>query len=363
MNLDDVAGFRELDTQDMRGHIDSLPDQFEAAWERGKTYPVPEAFRQANRIVIVGMGSSALAGEMLAALLADSCKLPILVCRGYELPAYVDGPGNLVIIVSYSGDTEETLSALNEAQTRRASVLVVTANAGFAQQAEVNGAAVWMFEYEGHSRTALGLNFGLLLALVNRLGVAADLSGDITTAIEMLRERVPILGIEGRIVKNPAKRLAGQMVGRIPVVYGAGILAPVAHRWKTQLNENGKTWSEWDELPELNHNASAGINFPRPLMTKVSVVILSSPQYDHPRVALRQTLTKEMYLQQGIAVDVVKMRGNSRLAQMLSGVQYGDYVSYFVAMSYGVDPTPTLAMMQIKERMAAANEVTHDSHD
>src|SRR5258708_17769496 len=297
MNLDDVAGFRELDTQDMRGHMDRLPDQFEAAWERGKTYPVPEAFRQANRIVIVGMGSSALAGEMLAALLADSCKLPILVCRGYELPAYVDGPGNLVIIVSYSGDTEETLSALNEAQTRRASVLVVTANAGFAQQAEVNGAAVWMFEYEGHSRTALGLNFGLLLALVNRLGVAADLSGDITTAIEMLRERVPILGIEGRIVKNPAKRLAGQMVGRIPVVYGAGILAPVAHRWKTQLNENGKSWSEWDVLPELNHNASAGIIFPRPLRTHISVVILSFPQYHHPRVSLRQTLTKQIELQ------------------------------------------------------------------
>src|SRR5260221_2682399 len=199
MNLDDVAGFRELDTQDMRGHIDSLPDQFEAAWERGKTYPVPEAFRQANRIVIVGMGSSALAGEMLAALFADSCKLPILVCRGYELPAYVDGPGNLVIIVSYSGDTEETLSSLNEAHTRGASVLVVTASAGFAEQVEKDGATVWLYDYQGHSRTALGWTFGLLLALVNHLGLGADLSGDIATTIEMLRERVPILGIEGRI--------------------------------------------------------------------------------------------------------------------------------------------------------------------
>src|SRR5258708_31575482 len=169
MNLDDVAGLRELDTEDMGGHMDSLPDQFEAAWERGKTYPVPEAYRQASRIVIAGMGSSALAGEMLAALLANSCNLPLLVCRGYELPAYVDGPGNLVIIVSYSGDTDETLSALNEAQTSRASVLVVTANAGFAQQAEVNGAEVWMFEYEGQSRTALAWNFGLLLGLAYRL--------------------------------------------------------------------------------------------------------------------------------------------------------------------------------------------------
>jgi len=179
----------------------------------------------------------------------------------------------------------------------------------------------------------------------------------------MMRSRIPLLGIDGPTAKNPAKRLAGQLIGRFPVLYGSGIMAPVARRWETQLNENGKSWAEWDELPEINHNATAGIIFPRELMTKVSVVVLSSPQFDHPRVAIRQTLTKDQLLQQGIAVDVVKMRGNTKLGAMLGAIQYGDYVSYYVAMCYKTDPTPTPSIAELKERLAKSGEMRDDSHD
>src|SRR5450432_1623681 len=136
MNLDDVVSFRELDTQNMRRHMDSLPDQLETAWQQGQTYPLPESFMTAERLVIAGMGSSALAGDMLTALVKGDFVVPIQVCRGYELPAFIDHPGSLIVIVSYSGTTEETLSALNQAFGHQAMVLVLTANAYLAQQAE-----------------------------------------------------------------------------------------------------------------------------------------------------------------------------------------------------------------------------------
>jgi len=363
MNLDDRDAFRQLDTEDMRSHLDALPDQLDAAWRHGPDMPLPASFQRIERIVVAAMGAPALAGDLLAALLADTCNVPIMVCRDYVLPAFADGQSTLVIIASHTGNTEETLSAWELANTRGTQILVLTTNQTLAQRTEERGATAWLYEYAGYSRTALSWIFGLLLVLVNRMGLVRDLSADVADAIEVLRARVPVLGVEGVVGKNPAKRLAGQMIGRIPVIYGSGILAPVARRWKMQLNENAKTWAQWEQLPEINHNSSAGITFPRPLMTKVSVVMLSSPHYDHPRVALRQTLTKDMYLQQGIAVDVIKMRGNSRLAQILSGIQYGDYVSYYVAMGYGVDPTPTPSLAELRERLLSSQDITHDSHD
>jgi glucose/mannose-6-phosphate isomerase len=363
MILDDLARFHQLDTHNLRAHLDSLPDQFETAWTRAQALELPASFQRVARIVIVGMGGSALAGELLAALVADSCNVPILVHRGYDLPAYVDGQSTLVIAITYSGTTEETLSALELADARGTQILLLTANKTLAQKVEKRGAVAWMIEYEGESRVALGTIFGLLAALVNRLGLVSDLSADAAETVETLRSRIPILGTSGPTARNPAKRLAGQLIGRIPAIYGAGILSPVAHRWKMMINQNAKAWAQWDELPELNHNSSTGITFPRQLMSKLSVVILSSPQFDHPRVALRQTLTKDQYLQQGIAVDVIKIRGHSRLGQILAGIQYGDYVSYYVAMCYEVDPMPMPAITELKDRLLAEENVPHDSHD
>src|SRR5260221_11582394 len=363
MILDDLDRFRKLDSGKMRAHLDSLPEQVEAAWTQGQSLPIPQSFKQAERIVIAAVGGSALAGDVLAALAAESCKLPVIVQRGYDLPAYVEGQATLVIGITYSGTTEETLSALEQAQARGTQILLQTANRELAQEYEGHGATVWLIEYKGESRTAIGSMVGLLLALINRLGLVGDLSGEVTEAVEMLRSRIPLLGIEGMTAKNPAKRLAGQLIDRIPVIYACGLLVPVARRWKHMLNQNGKTWAEWADFPEINHNASAGITFPRALMTKVSVVILSAPQYDHPRIAMRQTLTKDQYLQQGIAVDVIKIRGNSPVSRVLAGIQYGDYVSYYVAMCYEVDPTPVPAIAELKDRLNNMQAVTHDSHD
>ena len=357
MDLDDLARFRELDPQGMQSHIDRLPDQLEAAWALGQTLPLPASFERIERLVIAGMGSSALAGDMLTALVVESCASPILVNRDYSLPAYVDGPRSLVVGVSHSGDDEEALCALELAAARRTHMLLITGNEALAQHAEKSGLATWAYRYDGPARAALGWSLGLLLALVCRLGLVSDLSADVTEAVAIMRESLKVLGAGSPVVKNPAKRLAGQFIGRVPVVHGAGILAPAARRWKTQLNENAKTVAQWEEMPEFNHNTVEGLESPPPLMTRIAVVLLRSPRFDPPRVVLRFDLTQTLYLQQGLAPDTVRARGNSPLAQVMSAVQFGDYVSYYVAMAYGVNPTPVPAITRLKQKLAAAPQM------
>jgi glucose/mannose-6-phosphate isomerase len=353
MNLDDLARFRELDPQDMRSHIDRLPDQLEAAWALGQGLPLPESFNRIDQIVIAAVGSSAIAGEMLAALTADSCKVPIRVNRCYDLPAYVDGPRTLVVGITHSGDDEEVLCALELAEARGARMMLVTGCDALAQHAAKSGLAPWAYHYDGPSRAALGWNAGLLLALIGRLGLAHDLSADIGEAVAVMREGVTVLGVESPVVKNPAKRLAGQFIGREPVIHGAGILIPAARRWKTQLNENAKTAARWEEMPELNHNTVEGLEFPPSLTSRIAAVFLRSPRYDSQRVALRFDLTQTLYLQQGLAPDTVTARGDSPLAQVMSAVQFGDYVSFYVAMAFGVNPTPVPSITRLKEKLAA----------
>ncbi len=354
MDLNDLARFRELDTQDMRSHLDRLPDQLEAAWVRGQTLPLSASFEQLDRIVVAGMGTAALAGDLLAALISDTCKIPILVHRGYELPAYAVGQRTLVIAVSVSGDDEETVSAFERANVRDTQILVITGGGKLAALAESTDAVTWTFEHDGPPRTALGWVLGLLAAFASRLGLSPDLSKDVAEAVEVLRNRIPILGVDGPVVKNPAKRLAGQLIGRVPIIHGAGILAPVARRWKMQLNENGKTVAQWEELPEMNHNSLGGINFPAPVMTRVAAVFLVLTHDEPEHFTRRISLTQTLYLQQGLAPDVIKARGTGALAQIMSVIQYGDYVSYYVAMAYGVDPTPTPEISDLKERLSAA---------
>jgi glucose/mannose-6-phosphate isomerase len=356
MNLDDLARFRELDTQNMRAHLDSLPSQLEAAFAHGQTLPLPASFKRADRIVIAGMGTSAQAGEMLAALVADTCNVPIIVNRGYDLPAYADGQRTLVIGVSHSGTDEESLAALELADNRGTQIVAITTGGAMAEHMARAGAPAWTYQSDAPARAALGWTFGLLLALINRLGLVRDLSGDVAEAVEVMRGRIPILGIDGPVVKNPAKRLAGQLIGRVPIIHGAGIMVPVARRWKTQLNENAKTVAQWEEMPEMDHNTVQGTEFPPPLMTKVAVIFLSAPQPEGSRLAARLKVTQTIYLQQGLAPDTIKARGSSPLAQMMSNVQFGDYVSYYTAMAYGVDPTPVPCIADLKDKLAAATQ-------
>ena len=350
IDLDNWTLFHQIDPDDMLGRIAELPQQCRDAWANVQGLELPAEYRRVNRVVALGMGGSAIGGDLLRVLAEPECALPIVTNRDYTVPAFVNAD-TLVIASSYSGNTEETLSAFQEVRQRGAALLAITTNGKLAQQARELGAPLLTFRYQSQPRAALGYSLVSLIGVMQRLDFIGDKAADLEEAIavmealqEEIRETVPV-------TENLAKQLARRLHGRLPVIYGSGYLGEVAHRWKTQLNENAKAWSFFEQLPELNHNAVVGYQFPKELAERILVVMLTS-SLDHPRNKARFQVTQEILTRHGIAYETIEARGKSPLAQMLSAIHFGDYVSFYLAMLYEVDPTPVQAIGYLKERLA-----------
>lgn len=355
MNLDDLDRMRAIDVDDMLSHIDALPDQLDNAWEAAQALPLPESHQAPRLIVLCGMGGSAIGGDLAAAVVAPTSPAPFVVLRGYDLPAFVAGPETLVIASSHSGNTEETLSAVEIARERGARLLAVTTGGQLAEHAARHGYPLWQFDYKSQPRAALGWSLGLLLGLADRLKLAPGLGDALAGAVALLRETAQGYGAGSGLATNPAKRTAGQLIGRVPVFVGAGIFEPVARRWKCQLNENAKVWAEYEPMPETNHNAVAAIGFPADNSVQLSAIFITSPAQDHPRVRLRHELMYTMCLQNGIMADTFQPQGDTPLARLLHAIQFGDYLSYYTAIGYGADPTAIAPIVELKDQLARSH--------
>jgi len=354
VNLDDPNLYEEQDPQRMRDRIAELPVHCADAWHLVQDFSLPEEYRRVRNVVVLGMGGSAIGSALAAALVAYECPVPILCVGGYDLPAYA-GPETLVVGSSYSGKTEETLSTFAQALERNCRLVAIATGGDLASIAQEKGVPLLRFSPCLAPRAAIGYSLMLLLGILWRAGLIRDPGDDLDEAIAVLEDWQRELRPETPMARNPAKRLAGQLIGRLPVVYGAGFLAPVARRWKGQFNENAKQWAMWEEMPELNHNAVVGYGVPEEVRDRVYVVMLRS-SLDHPRVQARWQVTRELLLQEGIAPDEIWARGNSRLAQMLSLVHFGDYVSLYLAMLNGANPTPVQPIDYLKKRLAEAGD-------
>ncbi len=353
MNLDDTSRFQQLDPQKMLSMIDGLPDQLQAAWELGQTLPLPE-MPDVRQVVISGLGGSAIGGDLVASYATPLSSVPISVWRNYDLPAHAKGKHTLVITSSHSGNTEETLSAFDRARQMEASLLSISTGGELARRAQNANLPSWIFEHDGQPRAAIGFSFGLLLAALFRLGHIPDPSAEVVDAVAAMRAQQEVLRADVPTVKNPAKRIAGQLVERCPVFIGAGFLAPVARRWRTQVAEIAKAVAQFEELPEADHNMLAGVVNPEPLFDRTMVLFLRAA-LNHPRNLLRIEATRQIFMVEGFNTDIVDAQGETRLAQQWTCLHYGDYTSFYLAMAYGVDPTPVDAIESLKVQLKAAS--------
>lgn len=353
MNLDDLSLFEKFDEQNMLGFIRVLPDQLEQAFAHGLSQPAPVGLPAFRSVLIAGMGGSAISGDLVNALVADSSPYPIRVIRGYDLPPCYSGPETLLIALSHSGNTEETLSVASQALERGCTVLAITTGGKLPAIVGAAGGMVWKYDYASPPRAALGWLYGMVLAAFNQLGLAPGLPPQVAEAVSLMRREAAIYGPESPTVQNSAKRLAGQFMERLPVLWASGLLEPVAQRWKTQINENSKSPAFVDFIPEMNHNGVVGTVFPDRVLSRFMVVQLQSARYDHPRVQVRQQVTEEIALSAGLNHDKVQATGESRLAQQMGLIQYGDYVTFYLAIAYEADPTAIPQIDLLKERLAA----------
>ena len=236
MEIDNLERMQQLDPENMIELINGLPDQLAGAWELGKTLP-PPSFDNIRHVVVVGLGGSAIGADLLAAYAEPFLKVPFIVQRSYTLPAWAEGEHTLVICSSHSGNTEETLSGFKQAKQRGRKVIAITTGGALAEKATASGDLLWQFNFDSQPRAAVGYSFGLLLAVISRLGLIPDQDSALTEVVEAMKTQQAKLLPEIKVPVNPAKRLAGQFIGRWATIWASGLLAPVARRWKTQINE------------------------------------------------------------------------------------------------------------------------------
>jgi len=350
MTKADISELKKLDPEDMLARIHEVPWQCQQAWQMARKFKLPQEYSDINKVLVIGMGGSAIGGDLVRSLVAPEARVPIIVHRGYDLPAFVDDK-TLVIISSYSGNTEETLSGFSQALETGAKKLAITTGGELKKLADEKGIPVLTFNYRAQPRAALAFSFLPILCFLQKLGVVGDKSAEVDEALNVLQKLSVRIDETRPVSKNPARQLAGKLHGHLPVIYGAGLLSEVAHRWKTQFNENSKAWAFYEVFSELNHNAVVGYQFPPELAEKIVVVLLRSELLSR-RIQLRYEVTCELLERAGVHYEFVDGEGKAPLSQMLSLVLFGDYVSYYLAILYRVDPSPVEVIDYLKEQLA-----------
>jgi glucose/mannose-6-phosphate isomerase len=351
VTLDDPEFLRRIDPDDMLGKVAELPSQLARARRAAQSVEPDPRLADVDAIVVLAMGGSAIGAELVTAAAGERLRVPLLVHRDYGLPAGV-GQRTLVVAASHSGETAETLSGFAEARSRGVPLAVITTGGRLAATAERDGLPLYRYAAGGQPRAAIGYGVGIVHELLARIGLieGADDLAAAASALEGVLER---LGPSVATDANPAKQLAWSIFGRVAVVYGHGPMAAVAHRWKTQLNENAKAWASWEPMPEANHNAIEGSLNPRELGDALAVVQVRDPE-EPQAIAERYRVVEELLSERATTRSEVWAEGPSALARVLSGVAWGDLVSVYLAILYQTDPTPVTLLAMLKERLARA---------
>ncbi|HEU4962781.1 MAG TPA: bifunctional phosphoglucose/phosphomannose isomerase [Bacilli bacterium] len=352
MKAFDLDGKARFDKANMLGRVYGLPEQMEEAVTYTKGSGVTLDNRNIRSIVVTGLGGSAVGGDLLRSYAGDKCAVPIVVNRGYELPQFVR-EDTLVFAVSYSGNTEETLSAYEEAKKRGAQIVAITSGGELSGRALADGFRAVLVPGGLQPRAAMGYLFIPQVVLLSDAGIIPPIGAELMEAVVLLKEMREKLAPTVPTADNLAKQWALRLHGRIPLIHGAvGLTEAVAYRWKTQLNENAQSLAFAHVYPELNHNEVVGFDVPDQLIPQMEVVTLRTGK-NHPRIDRRiEITTAELIEPTGCGILTVQAEGESELAQMFSLLYYGDYVSTYLALCYGIDPSPVEKIERLKRKLA-----------
>jgi glucose/mannose-6-phosphate isomerase len=350
VDLDDPMIYRQIDSSGMLSHLHKFPEQCQQAWEKIMQFDLPPEYKGIERVIILGMGGSAIGGDVVRRLALAESKAPVWVHRDYGLPPFIDN-STLVIASSYSGNTEETVSAFTQSLKTRAKKLVLTSGGKLKQLADSEGIPVFVIDYQAPPRAAFPHSFIPLVGVFQKLGLLKDKSAELKEGLKILNKLADALIETTPLASNPAKQLATKLRGHVVVIYGAEFLSEVTRRWKTQLNENSKTMAFFELFPELNHNAVVGYDFPPEAKDKLFVVLLHSASLNS-RNQLRYEATAQLLAKAKIKHELVETIGTSTIAQVMSLILFGDYTSFYLAILNRVDPTPVDSIDFVKKYLA-----------
>ena len=348
-DLDQPDRWAAVDPRSMRTLVEKFPEQAEYAAQtsRNLRLSVPEKIRS---LVVTGLGGSAIGGDLVRSIAGQHLKYPFLVNRDYDLPGFVDDTC-LVFACSYSGNTEETLSAYEQARQAKAAIICITSGGQLEALARRDSFPVLPLPGGLPPRAALAYSLFTLLGAMESLRFIPDQSSAIREALNLLKELAVKYGLANPESANPAKSLARSLSGKIVAVYGSNaILDAAAYRWRSQIAENSKNLAFHHVLPEMNHNELVGWLLPEAAVKNVGVVFLRD-KGDHPQVQRRFDLTREIIAGKAGSMNEVWSQGESLLARVLSVILLGDFVSLYLAYLNNIDPSPVQVIDYLKQKL------------
>lgn len=344
----DRQRIESVDTQNMWELLSGFPGQWRESVQRTESMDLTIDASRIRNVCLAGMGGSAIGADLVRAYSYYTCPHPVQVVRHYDIPSWVD-EHTLFISCSFSGNTEETLSALGQARKQGAQIIGVTSGGEMLRLANRENFDVVQIPGGMPPRAALGYSFVPLWRIFRHLGFIEEGKEALEETARLLEEQAEMYR---DLDDNEALLLARDLNDTLPVIYSDVLLMePVNLRWRGQFGENAKTLAYGNTLPEMNHNEIVGWERVVHLTGRLSVIMLEDKE-DKPRVRRRMEIVKELIADQTTGVHRLTTRGNSRLARMFSLVQMGDWTSYYLALINGVDPTPIAKIDLLKSRLA-----------
>jgi glucose/mannose-6-phosphate isomerase len=339
--LDRQSAFN-IDKSNVYGSVVSLSEQLKHAYEQGRQIKLTAQHRGVDKVIVAGMGGSALGARVIKGFDTDLLKLPFEIVSDYQLPAWADAK-TLVILSSYSGNTEEVLEVANQLKRSNALPIVIAAGGKLAQVAKQNHWPAIVFEPKfnpsNQPRMALGYNLGHLLSVLEEAGLVRLPADEISLIDQTLMAQAQRLGKEQPTNSNSAKQLAGTLRGKFAILIAGGHLRGAVYTFKNQLNENAKTFATAFDLPELDHHLLEGLGHPKSLTGSAHFVLFDSPLYS-AQIAKRLALTEEVINKQGYGTTRIRTESTRPLAQAFETIQFGSFVSLYLALNNKLDPAP-----------------------
>ena len=344
--LDSPAAIAQRDPSSFHRLLAQLPEQSRDAWALARSWPLPAGFHTPSRVVLAGVGGSAIGADIVATLARLHGPVPVEVLRQYQAPAL--DTDALVIACSFSGNTEETTAAFEATLATPGMRLALTTGGRLADLARERGVPLLAYAWDGPPRTALGYGMFTILGLAARLGAIDVGEDEVTVAISGLSEAVRQYGLAAPM--NEAKRLAIAIGDRVPVIIGADFLDVAARRFATEVNENAKQWAFSAALPEFNHNAMQALAGPTGTPGTLLPIIIDAPAV-HPRNRRRVQETMRMMSEAGVSAQLIDTGGSTPLDAIMRATSLASWTSYYLAMLHDVDPTPVPTLDAFKARM------------
>lgn len=350
-----LQNLRRIDKSNMLDLLLDFPLQLKQAGDILETTPILFAERDFKKIVFAGLGGSAIGADVVKSYLYFESKIPIAVHREYELPAYVDSSA-LVFISSYSGNTEETLGAYAQAKKSGARLIAISSGGQLKEYAKNDNVTFIQIPKGLPPRCALGYLSIIPLCVLAKLSLIKEVNLSIEQTVEVLQDlRNKNLNPQINQRDNIAKYIASNLFNKFVVIYSSSIHFDVcATRFRGQIAENSKALSSSNVFPEMNHNEIVGWQNPKKLFKNFVVVMLRDKGV-HPRVAKKMDITCDILKKEGVSILEIWSRGEDLLSRVFSLIYIGDFISYYLAILYGVDPTPVDKVTYLKNKLAKDN--------